>query len=74
MEQLDVRKPMGLLFLSLGLILAGYGLLADPAIYARHSLGQNVNLTWGIVFVLFGAAMLWLARRARRDQDHPPSP
>lgn len=61
--QLDVRLPMGLLFLILGVILVGYGLAADPAIYARHSLGQNVNLTWGIVFALFGAAMLGLARR-----------
>jgi hypothetical protein len=67
MEQLDVRLPMGLLFLCLGLILAGYGLSADPAIYVMHSLGQNVNLVWGIVFVLFGTSMLWLARRARRS-------
>ena len=66
MQQLDVRLPMGLLFLSLGLILAGYGLMADPVIYARHSLGQNVNLIWGIVFALFGALMLWLTARARR--------
>lgn len=66
-EQLDVRQPMGLLFLSLGLILVGYGLLADPAIYAKHSLGQNVNLTWGIIFALFGVVMLWLARRARKN-------
>lgn len=66
MQQLDVRLPMGLLFLTLGLILAGYGLIADPEIYARHSLGQNVNLTWGIVFAVFGVAMLWLARRAKR--------
>ena len=64
--QLDVRRPMGLLFLILGAILAGYSLFADPAIYARHSLGQNVNLRWGAVFALFGAVMLWLARRARR--------
>ena len=66
MQQLDVRLPMGLLFLALGAILVGYGQIADPAIYARHSLGQNVNLTWGMVFALFGGAMLWLARRARK--------
>ena len=66
MEQLDVRLPMGLLFLCLGVILAGYGLAADPAIYARHSLGHNVNVTWGTVFALFGLLMLWLARRARK--------
>lgn len=66
MHQLDVRLPMGLLFLILGVLLAGYGLLADPAIYARHSLGQNVNLIWGVIFSLFGGAMLWLSARAKK--------
>jgi hypothetical protein len=61
--QLDIRLPMGLLFLILGVILVGYGLVSDPAIYAEHSLGQNVNLFWGVIFALFGGVMLWLARR-----------
>lgn len=61
---LDIRLPMGLFFLATGLILTGYGLAADPAIYARHSLGQNVNFHWGLVFAAFGVAMLWLTRRA----------
>ncbi len=65
--QLDVRLPMGYLFLLLGLILVGYGLFSDPAIYVAHSLGQNVNLLWGCIFALFGALMLWLARRARNS-------
>ena len=60
---LDVRIPLGLLFLLLGLILVGYGLTSDPAIYVQHSLGQNVNVFWGTIFVLFGAAMLLLTRR-----------
>lgn len=63
--QLDVRLPMGLLFLILGVILTTYGIFSDPAIYARHSLGQNVNLHWGIVFSLFGLSMLYLARRKK---------
>lgn len=67
MQQLDVRLPMGLLFLTLGLILAGYGLMADPAIYAKHSLGQNVNLTWGVIFALFGGLMLWLKSRSKES-------
>jgi hypothetical protein len=67
MQQLDVRLPMGLLFLALGVILVAYGLTADAAIYAKHSLGQNVNLTWGVIFALFGGAMLWLAARARKS-------
>jgi hypothetical protein len=63
--QLDIRLPMGLLFLLLGIILVTYGFVSDPAIYVQHSLGQNVNLLWGSLFALFGAAMLWLARRRR---------
>ena len=63
--QLDVRLPMGLLFLTLGLILSIYGLSADPAMYTQHSLGQNVNLTWGVVFALFGAVTLFLARKKK---------
>lgn len=63
--QLDIRAPMGWLFLSLGIILLAYGFIADPAIYAQHSLGQNLNLRWGAVFALFGATMLVLASRAK---------
>ena len=63
MQQLDIRQPMGLLFLLLGAILVVYGLVSDPAIYAQHSLGHNVNLIWGVVFAGFGALVLWLSRR-----------
>ncbi len=64
--QLDIRLPMGLLFLLLGIILVAYGFVSDPVIYARHSLGQNVNLLWGAIFAAFGALMLWLARRSKQ--------
>lgn len=63
---LDIRLPVGLLFLLLGSILVIYGLMADPAIYAAHSLGHNVNSFWGAVFVAFGGLMLWLARRSAK--------
>ena len=62
---LDVRLPMGYLFLLLGVILVVFGLVSDKAIYVQHSLGQNVNLLWGVIFALFGAVMLWLAKRAK---------
>lgn len=61
--QLDIRFPMGLLFIVLGAILTIYGFVSDPAIYAEHSLGHNVNILWGVIFVLFGGVMLWLSRR-----------
>ncbi len=64
---LDLRIPIGLLFASMGVLLAGYGLFTGPDVY-RQSLGINVNAWWGLVMLLFGAAMLALARRAaRRD-------
>jgi hypothetical protein len=62
---LDVRLPMGWLFLILGLILLGYGLTADPVIYAQHSLGVNLNARWGVIFALFGGVMLFLSRKKK---------
>ena len=62
--RLDVRLPIGLMFSIFGLMLALFGVVADPSIYQR-SLGVNLNLWWGLVLLLFGAAMLWLAWRGR---------
>ena len=59
--ELDVRIPLGWLFTTLGVILIAYGLISDPAIYAR-SLGENVNLHWGVVFTLFGSVVLFVSR------------
>ncbi|MFN2572328.1 MAG: hypothetical protein ABR537_12085 [Gemmatimonadales bacterium] len=69
---LDVRFPIGGMFTLVGAILAIYGLLSDPAIYAR-SLGINVNLWWGLVLLAFGLVMLWLATRGSRAQRLPPT-
>jgi hypothetical protein len=66
--RLDLRLPIGLMFTVFGLLLVGYGLLADRAIYAR-SLGLNVNLWWGLVLLVFGVVMLWFALRGSRGQD-----
>ena len=58
----DIRLPIGLLFLALGLLVAGYG-AAVPA--RATSLGLNVDLAWGGVLLLFGAVMTGLAWRRR---------
>jgi hypothetical protein len=57
---LDLRIPIGALFLSYGLLLGVYG-------FARPQLVQeiNVNLVWGIVLAIFGGVMLGLARRSK---------
>jgi hypothetical protein len=65
---MDLRIPIGLLFVLLGALLTGYGLLGDPAVYAA-SLGVNVNLRWGIVMLFFGAAMLGTAWAGRRKGE-----
>jgi len=60
---LDIRIPIGSLFVILGALLAGYGLLGNPALY-RRSLGIDINLWWGAVLLAFGLGMLALAWRA----------
>jgi hypothetical protein len=62
---IDIRVPVGLLFLLIGGSLVAYGLTSDPAIYAA-SLGLNINLIWGAAMGVFGLAMLALAAAGRR--------
>lgn len=62
---LDLRLPIGLLFLLLGVLLLLYGLLSDATVY-QASLGININAWWGVVMSAFGALMLGLALRAGR--------
>jgi len=60
---LDIRWPIGLMFSIVGLLLTGYGISSGSGIY-KCSLGININLIWGIVLLVFGAAMLALAKIA----------
>jgi hypothetical protein len=75
---LDIRLPIGGLFTLLGLLLAGYGWVSDPGLYA-HSLGINMNLRWGLVMLAFGVIMIVLGRRGARittqtQQEKGPGP
>ena len=65
--QLDLRLPIGAMFVTLGVLIGGYGLLTQASpLYAVHSLGINVDLWWGLMMLAFGAVMLALAKRAKR--------
>ena len=64
---LDVRLPIGMMFTVFGVMLTGFGLISDEAIYAR-SLGINMNLRWGVVLLAFGLIMLAFAARAERQR------
>ena len=54
---LDLRWPLGWLFMLLGAILVVQGLAVGTRV-----LGFNVNLVWGAVMVVCGAIALFLAR------------
>lgn len=61
----DLRLPIGILFSLFGIILVAFGVLTKGSeIYAK-SLDHNINISWGALLLLFGAAMLTLALRAR---------
>ena len=66
---LDIRLPIGMMFSLLGALLGIYGLVtgSDSDMY-KSSLGQNVNLWWGLVLFVFGAVMLFFALRARSSK------
>jgi protein-S-isoprenylcysteine O-methyltransferase Ste14 len=57
----DIRWPIGAMFVLFGSMLAGFGLVTDPAMYAR-SLDININLWWGLVLLVVGLILLLLAR------------
>ena len=71
---LDIRIPIGGLFVVLGLVLAGYGVAtnADAEQYAR-SMSVNINLWWGLVMLVFGGLLLLLARNSSRDGSAHPA-
>ena len=66
---LDIRLPIAVLFLLLGTLLSGYGLLG-PASTGIVDSGINVNVTWGTVMAFFGAILLaaaWANRNHKRE-------
>jgi hypothetical protein len=62
---LDLRIPMGLMFLLVGAILSVYGLLTAGSPIYEKSVGININLIWGVVMLVFGGAMFLLGRRSQ---------
>jgi hypothetical protein len=69
----DIRWPIGLLFVTFGVLLAGFGAISDASLYQR-SLGVNVNLWWGGLMLAFGLGMVSLAARAKRRATTATSP
>jgi hypothetical protein len=71
---LDIRIPLGLIFLLIGGLMSIYGLITrNAAVIYQKSMGINLNLTWGLVMFAFGLIMFLVGRR-QKWQDDPISP
>jgi multisubunit Na+/H+ antiporter MnhG subunit len=71
---LDIRIPLGLIFLLIGGLMTIYGFVTRNAadIYQK-SMGVNLNLTWGLIMFVFGLVMFYMGRR-QKWQDDPVNP
>ena len=70
---LDIRIPLGLIFLITGGIMALFGAFTRSSeIYAR-SMGININLIWGVIMFVFGLIMFVVGKR-QKWQDDPVDP
>ncbi|MGB9415093.1 MAG: hypothetical protein WCB58_02180 [Acidobacteriaceae bacterium] len=63
---LDIRIPLGLMFLVTGGLMAVYGLFTRGSAIYEKSLDMNINLVWGGVMFIFGLVMYIMGRRPRR--------
>ena len=70
---LDIRIPLGLIFLITGGIMGIYGLVTRHSDIYEKSMGVNLNLTWGALMFLFGLIMFLVGRR-QKWQDDPVNP
>jgi hypothetical protein len=64
---MDLRLPIGIIFTLYGLILIGYGLITKGSKIYEKSLGINVNISWGILLLVFGLVMYYFAKGAKKS-------
>jgi multisubunit Na+/H+ antiporter MnhG subunit len=62
----DIRIPIGLMFTILGLLISVFGLLTMSDEMYNRSLNINVNLIMGVLMLLFGLVMLFLAWKKKK--------
>ena len=67
---LDLRIPLGLMFLIVGVMLSVYGLVTRGSEIYLRSAGMDINLIWGVVMLVFGLGMFLLGRYS----DKHPQP
>jgi hypothetical protein len=71
---LDIRIPLGLIFLIIGGLMSIYGFFTrhSAGIYTK-SMDINLNLTWGLLMFVFGLIMFLVGRR-QKWHDDPVNP
>lgn len=70
---LDLRIPLGLMFLIVGIMLSIFGLVTRGSVIYERSAGMDINLIWGIVMLAFGLAMYLLGRYSdKHPKAQPP--
>ena len=70
---LDIRMPIGLMFLIIGVLLAAYGAI-QPAEAYKMALGVNLNVYWGLAMAAFGIVMFaWMKIDPYDSKPHPPA-
>ena len=68
---LDLRIPLGLMFLIVGVLLSVYGVVTRGSDIYQRSAGMDINLIWGMVMLVFGLGMFLLGRYSDK---HPKAP
>ena len=74
---LDIRIPLGLVFLLIGGIMSVFGIYThgDTALYQK-SLGMDINLDWGGIMFAFGLIMFLFGKFSKPPaaSDAPADP
>lgn len=65
---IDVRLPIGTLFLILGVILAVYGALTG-AFASTPTMAGHLDFVWGSIMAIFGATLAWFGQRANARRE-----
>jgi protein-S-isoprenylcysteine O-methyltransferase Ste14 len=68
---LDIRWPIGLMFLVVGLLMVVAGFTVPPE-QLQRSLGININLIWGVGLLFFGGLMTFFAWRGSQKNGQNP--
>jgi len=71
---LDIRIPLGLVFLIIGGIMGIFGICTNgDAVMYQKSLGMNINLDWGGIMFAFGLIMFLFGKFSKPQETPVPA-